>query len=276
MKLKNNGHLNKKVISLFLLILFISTATSFAADTYKILSHSNNKYIVQNTATKKTVTVFSKTPLNAASYQDINKAMSFLSKLDSISINKFAIVLSDPLEAKVEPSKIVLQGKNYNSQIPSTISFIFMGKDVQYSFYMSFGKYIVKVKGLYLSENQLANHIQRVSSNPLAYIKSNNPAYLSEQVRDSMNRLSFFEKSYYKRIQSLKSSLKLLRTAYMAYRNGRVIKEKIVKEVLRLKKFNPSLNAEKIVNILEKRKMEVREKEVEIILEVYKNDFSSL
>ncbi len=109
---------------------------------------------------------------------------------DTIRIDSLKVLFyEDRAEILLVPSRISYDGTNLLQYIPSGMQF-YLRESLQYDFRMVVGEFFVRVRGEFLSEEQLLNRMSEAAANPVAFVQSTDPRYLFEQlneIRDSID-----------------------------------------------------------------------------------------
>lgn len=177
-------------------------------------------------------------------------------KVDSINF----IASEGGLQIAVIPKKYEYNGIDYNTYMPSGMMFTYTYA-LQYNFRITIERLFIRIKGDFSTENELSKKLADAVKNPQEFVKKRDPEYLLQ------------------RIELLDDTLHKMRTALLTLHNSgffsgpKQIEPATINRVVDIKKENPSITVEKILETLEKEKVKTNDREVKLILNVYFNIF---
>lgn len=109
--------------------------------------------------------------------------------IDGLEIDRLRYVFEpDRADAVVIPERFIIAGDDYVEYLPSGMQFEF-DDAVRFDFRLLVDNLAVRMNGQFLSEAQFLDRIQRAVENPAAYIQSQDPQYLAQQIVDLRERL---------------------------------------------------------------------------------------
>ena len=164
------------------------------------------------------------------------------------------------LEISVLPRTFKYDGKDVTKNLPSGMQFSFT-HFLQYNFRLNVDKYFVRIAGEFETEDRVCKKIIDAIENPREYTRKRDPEYLLT------------------RIERLEDTLNKVRTATLMLHNSGFlssaapIDKDLVERVVSLRIKDPVISREKIAETLEKEKVEASSREINLILNVYFNDF---
>jgi len=168
---------------------------------------------------------------------------------------------NDVVDITVVPSEASYKGENLLEALPAGMWFSYTDA-LLYNFRMTRYNVFVRISGEYKDEAELLEKLLEAYKNPLAYSRKRDPEYLLGRVNE------------------LTEALEKLQKASIAIANKgafsstlKPLDERAVKNVVRLKKENPKITVKEIQQSLEKDKTPLGEKEINLILGVFFNQF---
>lgn len=177
-------------------------------------------------------------------------------KVDSISF----VASEGGLQISVIPKKYEYQGVDYNRYMPSGMLFTYTYA-LQYNFRITIESLFIRIKGDFSTEYDLSKKLADAVKNPQEFVKKRDPEYLLQ------------------RIETLDDTINKMRTALLTLHNSgffsgpKQIEPGTINRVVDIKKQNPAITVEKILETLEKEKVKTNNQEVKLILNVYFNIF---
>lgn len=177
-------------------------------------------------------------------------------KVDSINF----VASEGGLQISVIPKKYEYQGVDYNRYMPSGMLFTYTYA-LQYNFRITIESLFIRIKGDFSTETDLSKKLADAVKNPQEFVKKRDPEYLLQ------------------RIETLDDTVNKMRTALLTLHNSgffsgpKQIEPGTINRVVDIKKQNPAITVEKILETLEKEKVKTNNQEVKLILNVYFNIF---
>ena len=178
-------------------------------------------------------------------------------KIGSMAFEKKA----DALNIAILPAEFSYKGLNILEYMPAGISLSFTDALV-YNFRITRSNIFIRIYGEYVDEQELCEKIYEGASNPAGYIRKREPEY------------------FLSRINELKTANERLTAAVLAMHNtgflgfgASPIDKKAIARVIELKKQSPGMSRGDLERALEKEKIKISGKELDLILSVFFNEF---
>ena len=204
---------------------------------------------------------------------DLNKKFSQWKYMKPDNIDYF--ITGDSLEILIIPSSFTYQGTDFLPYIPGGMTFIF-DYALRYNFRITKNDIFLRLNDKLIEEELLCKRMKEALDDPIAYLKKREPEYfllklneLEENLVALKNSQSATNVNHDKLVQSV---LYYQNTGFLGFGNTPV-KNSVIKRVIELKTADSTLNAEKIKETLDKEKVEATGKEIELILNVFYNEF---
>ena len=103
-------------------------------------------------------------------------------EIDGLEIGRLRYVFEpDRADAVVIPAEFIIGGEDYEEYLPSGMQFEF-DDAVRFDFRILVDNLAVRMNGQFVSEEQFLDRIQRAVENPGAYIQSQDPQFLAQQI----------------------------------------------------------------------------------------------
>ena len=126
---------------------------------------------------------------------------------DTIRIDSLKVLFyEDRAEILLVPSRISYDGTNLLQYIPSGMQF-YLRESLQYDFRMVVGEFFVRVRGEFLSEEQLLNRMSEAAANPVAFVQSTDPRYLFEQLNEIRDNIDEAERAALSTAEEIRTQL---------------------------------------------------------------------
>ena len=183
---------------------------------------------------------------------------------DYIKIRNIRFVAdNNKLDIFISPEKVMVNKTNIVQYLPSGLFFTYgAAKELQYNFRMNKENFFMRIKGHYISEQELVNKVNDAVKNPAAYIKKRDPEYFLSKLEQLQDKIDLLIKEN-----------SMLKWAVITLINDDKIPRKAIEEVVRIKKAHPKYDKYKIRDELDKKNIDLSKSEINIILTVYFNDF---
>jgi hypothetical protein len=192
------------------------------------------------------------------------------------------VITNDVIEGIVIPSALTYNKQNYLANVPSGLIFAY-GDYLEYNFRVSKNNFFVRINDRFTTEEAMCENIADVVKNPKEYLKKREPDYLfrrlekletehkklQEQVTQLDGNMGTFADSHEKLIYAV---MTIHNTGFLGFGKNPIDK-KVITRVIDMKKANPGMTKKEISENLEKEKIELSEKGLELILNVYFNEF---
>ncbi len=164
------------------------------------------------------------------------------------------------LQIAVVPKQYQYKNVDINQYLPSGMLFTYTTQ-LQYNFRINVSRLFVRIVGDFKDENKLSDKIVDAIQNPQEYIKRREPEYLLMQ------------------IERLEDEFQKLRYAVLALHNKGVfsgpeqINRDTISHIVNMRINNPKITADEISKSLEKDKIKASDREINLILNIYFNQF---
>ncbi|MFP4483270.1 MAG: hypothetical protein ACOCYG_00310 [Spirochaetota bacterium] len=99
----------------------------------------------------------------------------------------------DQAEILLVPSRISYDDRDLLQYVPSGMQF-YLRESLQYDFRMVVEEFFVRVRGEFLSEEQLLNRMSEAAANPVSFVQSTDPRYLFEQLNEIRDNIDEAER----------------------------------------------------------------------------------
>lgn len=177
-------------------------------------------------------------------------------------------ITNDLIEVNVIPASFTYKNQNFMPHLPSGMLFSYADSLV-YNFRISKSNYFVRINNNMSTEEALCENIAEVLLNPLEYLRKREPEFIFRKLTQLEEELASTNEKLDKLTYGV---LGIHNTGFLGFGNNLIDKNAIAK-VVELKKGNPALKKKEIAAILEKEKIELSNQEIELILNVYFNEF---
>jgi len=172
------------------------------------------------------------------------------------------------LEVLVIPEVFNYKGYDFMPHIPGGMTFL-SDYELRYNFRVTKDQFFLRLSDKFIDEELLCRRMKEAIDDPISYLKKREPEYFLSK----LNELEEEQKKLYTRQEKLINAvLYFQNTGFLGFGNDQV-KPIVLKRVIELKTSDPTLDKEKIKLILEKEKVEASEKEIELILNIFYNEF---
>lgn len=184
-----------------------------------------------------------------------------------VSVIEF-FVNGSTLEILIIPSEFNYKGTDFLPHIPGGMTFI-SDYELRYNFRVTKDQFFLRLADKFIDEESLCLRMKEAIDDPVSYLKKREPEYFLAKLTELENGQKELINQQEKLINAV---LYFQNTGFLGFGNNQV-KAAVVKRVIELKTTDPSLDKKKIKVILEKEKVEVPEKEIELILNIFYNEF---
>ncbi len=210
----------------------------------------------------KAFTVIGNRAMSDAVAERIIAAKKAFDEWQQIKVQRIAFEENNEVvDITVTPSELTYKGENILESMPAGMWFSYTDA-LLYNFRITRFNVLVRISGEYKDEAELLEKLLDAYKNPLAYSRKRDPEYLLTRVND------------------LHDALIKLQNAAMALGNKGVfgsalkpLEEKAVRRVVELRKGNSKISVKEIQQTLDKEKLSLSEKEINLILGVFFNQF---
>ncbi len=164
------------------------------------------------------------------------------------------------LEVSLIPKSFECDGKDLNKYLPSGMQFTFSYL-LQYNFRITVNRLFIRIAGDFETEERVCKKIMDAVENPGEYVKKRDPEYL-------LTRIEQLEE----RTEKLRTAMLMLHNAGF-FSSPRPIGKNLIERVVNLRIEDPAISREKIAETLEKENVKASSREINLILNVFFNDF---
>ncbi|HNX57679.1 MAG TPA: hypothetical protein PKK43_01165 [Spirochaetota bacterium] len=166
------------------------------------------------------------------------------------------------INAVVIPSDLKNDSLDLVPYLPAGMLFYTQNESMQYNFRIKKDTYFLKITGAFISDKVLFDKITEAVRTPQTFVQRRDPDYLLSQL-DRIN---------YEQDQLKKSIIALNNKGFFSNRGP--VDSKAVDKVVELRTKNPSIKISEIEAELAKEKIQILTSEIELILNVYFNQFA--
>ncbi len=172
------------------------------------------------------------------------------------------------LEVLIIPTAFNYKGTDFMPHIPGGMTFL-SDYDLRYNFRVTKDEFFLRLNDRFIDEELLCRRIKEAIDDPVNYLKKREPEYFLAK----LNELEESQKQLFDRQEKLINAVLYFQNSGFLGFGNTPIKAAVVKRVIELKTSDPSLDREKIKLILEKEKIEASEQEIELVLNIFYNEF---
>lgn len=183
-------------------------------------------------------------------------------------------VSKQSMSISIFPSKYEYKGKDFLPYLPAGMLFIYTDT-LSYNFRLTKDNLFIRIKGEYTYEKLIGDKMTEALKNPHAYIRKRDPEYFLaklSQLEEDLERTRARQHTFRNEYNKLRYALMYLHNTGVLWGKN-PINKKAIERVVEIKKNNPKIKKDDIVKQLDKEKIEISGKELDIILAVYFNEF---
>lgn len=181
-------------------------------------------------------------------------------------------VNGNTLEILIVPSSFNYKGMDFLPHIPAGMTFL-SDYDLRYNFRVTNNDFFMRINDRFIDESFLCQRMKEAIDDPVGYMKKREPEYF-------LRKLNELEEAQAKTQKESSENFNKLVNAVMYFQNSGFlgfgntpIKSQVIKRVIELKTADPKITKEIIKTQLEAEKIEVKEQEITLILNVFYNEF---
>jgi hypothetical protein len=174
----------------------------------------------------------------------------------------------ETLEILVIPSVFKYSDNDFIPYMPGGMTF-FYDYALRYNFRVTKNDIFLRLNDKFIEEELLCKRMKEALDDPIAYLKKREPEYFLQKLNELESTMAVLQDSQDKLIKSV---LYFQNTGFLGFGNTPV-KAAVVKRIVELKSADPSFDKVKIKETFEKEKIEVTDKEIELVLNVLYNEF---
>jgi hypothetical protein len=197
---------------------------------------------------------------------ELNKKFSEWKYMKPDNIDYF--INGETLEILVIPSVFKYSDNDFIPYMPGGMTF-FYDYALRYNFRVTKNDIFLRLNDKFIEEELLCKRMKEALDDPIAYLKKREPEYFLQKLNELESTMAVLQDSQDKLIKSV---LYFQNTGFLGFGNTPV-KAAVVKRIVELKSADPSFDKVKIKETFEKEKIEVTDKEIELVLNVLYNEF---
>ncbi|HOP63598.1 MAG TPA: hypothetical protein PK358_03735 [Spirochaetota bacterium] len=181
-------------------------------------------------------------------------------------------VNGNTLEILVIPSSFTYSGLNFMPHIPAGLTFLY-DYDLRYNFRVTKNDFFLRINDRFINEKFLCQRMKEAVDDPVAYMKKREPEYFLRKLNELEEAQARTEKVSKDNFEKLTRALLYYQnTGFLGFGNTSV-KPQVIKRVIELKAATPAITKEKIKTQLDSEKIKVTDKEIQLILDIFYNEF---
>jgi len=240
---------------------------------YKIENAEGNAekallYIGQTDGTKFTLEYYPEDNLEPYHGESLKK---FKNLIESIKIYKIEslhfLVKKSSMEAHVIPNEFMCSEKDLTKNIPAGIFFSQSGS-LTYNFRITMEQYFIRISGVFISEESMCEKTENAMLDPKKQANQNDPALLSARLEGLADEIEKQE------LETLRLKYALVSKLNKGFFGApKPPDKKMIKELLKIKRKDPSITDENLLAELKNKGISVSSKEFELIMEIYFPDY---
>lgn len=223
--------------------------------------------------------------LNEQQLKNIGTSYNTIAAWKSIDPMKVLFfVKPEELNAVVTLSRAVYKGKDLVKNLPSGIRLMY-DKGLSYNFRTVSGQYFVQVNGDYTSESKLLWQVNEAVKDPILYIQKYDPEFFFRQLEgirnqnaEIFNELRTQNEELTKKHNNLKAAHEKFIFGYISMENSGFMRKAdsnkaAINRIVELKTENAELTRNQIEIQLDSENIDVTDKVIDMVLNLYFNDF---
>ncbi len=232
---------------------------------------------------------------------NVNRVSEFynaIAEWEQITYKKILLTANGKvINAVIAPSKVAYKNKDFTKNIPAGMSFRYDNK-LQFDFRVTSEDYFVRLRNNYTNEDKLLWQLNEAVADPIRYIQIYDPEFFYRQLQSVQNRQAEVYNSLNSELkknfedlkakhEALLASYENLKKAHEAFIYGYMtlensgfmssgpVDKQAISKVVELKTQNADMTVSQIEELLEKEQIEVPKKIVELVFNLYFNDFKN-
>ncbi len=172
------------------------------------------------------------------------------------------------LEILVIPSSFTYQGLDFIPNIPAGMTFLY-DYDLKYNFRVTKNDYFLRISDRFIDELSLCQRMKEAVDDPIGYMKKREPEYFLRKLNELEEAQALTGDNIDKLIRAL---LYYQNSSFLGFGNTPV-KSQVIKRIIELKTKDPKITKVNIKTQMDVEKIQVTEKEIQLILDVFYNEF---
>ncbi len=204
---------------------------------------------------------------------ELNKKFSEWKYMKPDNIDYF--ITGESLEILIIPSVFKYLENDFIPYMPSGMTFIY-DYALRYNFRVTKNEIFLRLNDKFMDEESLCKRMKEALDDPIAYLKKREPEYFLQKLNELEESMIELKNNHTKNKDSqdklIQSVLYFQNKGFLGFGNSPV-KSNVIKRVIELKTADAKIDLKKIKETLDKEKIEATNKEVELILNVFYNEF---
>lgn len=177
-------------------------------------------------------------------------------------------VNGNTLEILIIPSYFTYHGMDFLPNIPAGMTFLY-DYELRYNFRVTKNDFFLRINDRFIDESFLCQRIKEAIDDPVAYMKKREPEYFLRKLNELEEAQGRANENFDRLVRAL---LYFENSGFLGFGNTPV-KPQVIKRVIELKTADPSITKDKIKTQLGNEKIEVKDKEITLILNIFYNEF---
>jgi hypothetical protein len=197
---------------------------------------------------------------------ELNKRFAQWKYMKPDNIDYF--ITGDSLEILIIPASFKYKEIDFVPFIPGGMTFIY-DYALRYNFRVTKNDIFLRVNDKFIEEELLCKRIKEAYDDPIAYLQKRDPEYFLQKLYELEESMAILKDGHDK---LAKSVLYFENSGFLGFGNTPV-KSNVIKRIVELKTADKAIDKAKIKDVFEKEKIEATDKEIELILNVFYNEF---
>jgi len=299
----------KKLLCAFILIAAIPlyAAVDWSANGFQTVARGEEDDLVLQKGPMRFLVV-NQSVATDADVAAIDKMNAIFSSWQFIRIRSLKYVISlNSIDVFIIPRSFDYNGASYMDNAVAGLQLSYTGETLRYSFRIRRGELFLKISGAYIEEEVLCKKIEEAVKDPQSFIQRRDADFLLTKIERIEEKIDVLIAEDLKLEQKLKEETTALKAAdskhdetdvqinqklskttdvsnktrkvVVAYANNHLfygadpIPQDKINRILQMRKNNPSLTLDDLMKKFEEAEYKVTKKEVEIVLQVFNNEF---
>ncbi|MCP4129898.1 MAG: hypothetical protein GY754_02670 [bacterium] len=200
---------------------------------------------------------------------ELNKSFRTWKNMKVRNVN--FLVSNEIIQIIIVPSEFKYKTVDILKYLPAGMMFTYIESreyKLKYNFRITKDNLLVRVKDDFVDEERLSKNLNEAIKDPLAYIKRRDPDYFLKKLNDLEEK----NKKLLEQYNKLRYTILTLHNSGF-FSGATAVKKKVLERIIDIKTEDPKLGTDAISKKLEKEKLEASDKEIELILNIYFNEF---
>ncbi len=215
--------------------------------------------------------------------EKISKLNNGFNLWKNMKIGKVSYVVENKIiKVVLIPKSFKYRNKNFVPHLTAGMMFIYEDNLV-YNFRITNKRMFIRINGGFISEKKLSQSIYMAIVNPMVYLKRRDPSFFLRKLTKIEDSIIDQNKKYEKLVEKyniLSKKHEKLKYAVLTLNNEgflgfgiNKINIKAIQRILELRKSNPNISKDDLEKQLEKDNIKISGSEIELVLNVYYNEF---